>query len=105
LQIIHNPREEDMTHKLMTLFAAAAVLSTVSGATIALAKETTPSPQPPQTEGTMGDHGGTMNMMGQMSPDHMKQMTQMVGNCNRMIESMSNTPMGPEKERAAGTHG
>jgi Spy/CpxP family protein refolding chaperone len=94
-----------MTRKLTSLFAAIAVFSGVAAATTVFAAETSPSPQPPQTEGTMGDHGGMMNMMGQMGPDHMKQMTQMVDHCNRMMESMSNTPAGPDKERAPDTHG
>ena len=94
-----------MTHKLTTLIAAAAVLGGIAAATTVFAEETTLSPQPPQTEGTMRDHNGMMNMMGQMSPDHMTQMTRMVDNCNRMMEGMSDGPTGPDKERAPGTHG
>jgi len=45
----------------------------------------------------MGDHAGMMNMMGQMSPDHMKQMTAMIDNCNRMMASMSKSPPGSDK--------
>jgi hypothetical protein len=45
----------------------------------------------------MGDHGGIMGMMGQMSPDHMKQMTEMMNNCNRMMESVSKSPTEPDK--------
>ena len=45
----------------------------------------------------MGDNAGMMNMMGQMSPDHMKQMTAMIGSCNRMMESMSKSPTGSDK--------
>jgi hypothetical protein len=45
----------------------------------------------------MGDHGGMMNLMGQMSPDHMKQMTSMIDNCNRMMESMSKSPTERDK--------
>jgi hypothetical protein len=52
----------------------------------------------------MGDQGGMMNMMGQMSADQMKQMTRMVDNCNRMMESMSNAPTGPDHQRAPDTH-
>jgi len=105
VQIAHNPREEDMTRKLTTLFAAAAVLGGIAATTTVFAEETTPSPQPPHTEGPMGGHGGMMNMMGQMSPDQMKQMTRMVDNCNRMMESISNAPTGPDKERAPATRG
>ena len=95
-----------MTRKLTMLFAAAAVLGAVAAATTVFAEETTTAPpQPPQTEGTMSDHNGMMNMMGQMGPDHMKQITRMVDNCNRMMESMNNAPAGPDRERAPGTHG
>ena len=46
----------------------------------------------------MGDNGGMMGMMGQMSPDHMKTMTAMIDNCNRMMmESVSKSPTGPDK--------
>jgi hypothetical protein len=45
----------------------------------------------------MGDHAGMMNMMGQTSPDHMKQMTAMIDNCNRMMESMSKSLTGSDK--------
>jgi hypothetical protein len=37
--------------------------------------------------------------MGQVSPDHVKQMTRMVDNCNRMRESVGNAPTGPRNER------
>jgi len=52
----------------------------------------------------MGDHGGMMNMMGQMSTDQMKQMTRMVDNCNRMMKSMSNAPAEPDHQPAPDTH-
>ena len=52
-----------------------------------------------------GDQGGMMNMMGQMNPDQMKQMTRMVENCNRMMESMMTAPEKPNKEPAPGSHG
>ena len=45
----------------------------------------------------MGDHAGMMNMMGQMSPDHMKQMTAMIDSSNRMMESMTKSPTGSDK--------
>jgi len=38
-----------------------------------------------------------MNMMEQMSPDHMKQMTAMIDSCNRMMESMIKSPTGSDK--------
>jgi hypothetical protein len=62
----------------------------------AAASHRSPS-QPPRTRGMMGDHAGMMNMMGQMSNDHMKQMTAMIDNRNRMMESMSKSPTGSDK--------
>jgi periplasmic protein CpxP/Spy len=94
----------NMTPKLKTLFAAVAILGGLAATTV-FAQETTPSTQPPQARGMMSDHGGMMGMMGQMSADHMKQMTRMVDNCNRMMEGMSHAPMGPDKELAPGHDG
>jgi hypothetical protein len=51
----------------------------------------------PRQRGRSGDHGGMMNMMGQTSPDHMKQMTAMIDNCNRMMESASKSPTRLDK--------
>ena len=100
-RVIHNARareeEEDMTSKLTTLFAAAAIVGGLVAATTVFAQEAQPPSQPPRAQGMMGDHGGMMNMMGQMSPDHMKQMTAMIDNCNRMMESVSRSPTGPDK--------
>lgn len=87
-----------MTRKLTTLFTATAVLGGLAAATAVFAEGGSPSAQPPRTQGMMGDHGGMMNMMGQMSPDQMKQMTLMVDNCNRVMESMNNAPTRPNKE-------
>jgi Spy/CpxP family protein refolding chaperone len=81
-----------MSRKLTALFVAAALFSSLTAATTVFAEEANPSPQGPSAQGMMGDHGGMMNMMGQMSPDHMKQMSRMVENCNRMMESMNHTP-------------
>ena len=39
-----------------------------------------------------------------MSPDHMKQMAQMVDSCNRMMVVMGNAPTELDKERAPATH-
>ena len=94
-----------MTRNLTTLFAAAAILGGIAAATTVFAEETAPSPQPPHTQDTMGGHGGMMDMMGQMSPDQMKQMTRMVDNCNRMMESMNDAPAGSQSQRAPATHG
>ena len=85
-----------MTGKLTTLFAAATIIGSLIAATTPFAEETQSPSQPPRAQG-MGDHGGMMNMMGQMSPDHMKQMTAMIDNCNRMMESMGPMPSGPGK--------
>ncbi|MBY0320273.1 MAG: hypothetical protein K2X72_16230 [Reyranella sp.] len=87
-----------MTRTLTTFFAAIAVLGSVA-ATPLFAQETKPSTQPFQTQGTMGDHHGMMNGMGQMSPDQMQQMTKMVENCNRMMESMGNASAGHDKDQ------
>jgi hypothetical protein len=43
-------------------------------------------------------------MMGQMSAEHMKQMTRMVDNCNRMMESMNNAPTSSDGQKAPDTH-
>ena len=86
-----------MTGKLTTLFAAAAIIGGLTAATALYAQEAEPPSQPPRTQGMMGDHAGMMNMMGQMSPDHMKQMTAMIDNCNRMMASMSKSPPGSDK--------
>ena len=92
-----------MTRKLTTFLAAAAILSGLTTMTTAFAEESHPSAQPPGAQGMMGDRGGMMGMMGQMSTDHMQQMSRMVDNCNRMMESMSNTPAGPDHRTAPDT--
>jgi hypothetical protein len=86
-----------MTGKRTTLFAAIAIIGGLTAATALYAQEAQPPSQPPRTQGMMGDHAGMMNMMGQMSPDHMKQMTAMIDNCNRMMESMNKSPTGSDK--------
>ena len=86
-----------MTGKLTTIFAAAAIIGGLTAATALYAQEAQPPSQPPGTHRMMADHTGMMNMMGQMSPDHMKQMTAMMENCNRMMESMSKSTTGSDK--------
>ena len=86
-----------MTGKLTTLFAVAAIIGGLTAATALYAQEAQPPSEPLRTQGMMGDHAGMMNMMGQMSPDHMKQMTAMIDNCNRMMESMTKSPTGSDK--------
>ena len=81
-----------MTRKLTTLLATAAVFGGVAAATTAFG-EIAPALQSHGTEGATG------GMMGQVSPDRMKQMMRMVDNCNRMMESVGNAPTGPDKER------
>lgn len=94
-----------MTRKLKTLFIAAAALGGLIGTSAAFAEGNTSSVQsPPATQGMMGGHGSSTNMMGMMSPDHMAQMTRMIDNCNRMMESASNSPTGPGKDHVPGTH-
>jgi hypothetical protein len=103
LQISANPKEEDMTLKLNTLFATATVLTGITTGTAVFAQEGTPAPQSPRMQGMMGDHGGMMKMIGQMSPDQMKRMTGMMDKCNHMMENTSNAPTGPDRERAPAT--
>jgi hypothetical protein len=91
-----------MTRKLDTLFATAAVLMGIATATAAFAQESTPALRSPHTQVTMGDHGG---VMGQMGHNRMTRMTRMMVKCNHMMESMSDAPTGPEKERAPATNG
>ena len=86
-----------MSSKLTTLFAVAAIIGGLTAATAAFAQEAQPPSQSPRAQGMMGDHGGMMNMMGQMNPDHRKQVTAMIDNCNRMMESVNKSPTGPEK--------
>ena len=86
-----------MTGKLTTLFAVAAIIGGLTAATALYAQEAQPPSEPPRTQGMMGDHAGMMNMMGQMSPDHMKQITAMIDNCNRMMESMNKSPTASDK--------
>jgi Spy/CpxP family protein refolding chaperone len=93
-----------MTRKLTTFLAAAAIVGGLATATTVFAEEGSPSSPPPRAQGMMGDHGGMMNMMGQMTPDQMRQMTRMVDNCNRMMESMSNAPSRPDHRTVPDTH-
>jgi hypothetical protein len=85
-----------MTRKLIRPFAAAAILGSFFAATTVSAEETTSPSQLPPTQHKTGKHSGMMNMMGQMSGDHMRQMTEMINNCNRLMS----TPTGPDTEQA-----
>ena len=75
-----------MLRKLITFLAPVAIAGGLVAPTIVFAQKAEPASQAPSAQGMMGDHGGMMGMMGQMSPDHMKQMTAMIDNCNRMME-------------------
>ncbi|MCO6416175.1 hypothetical protein JYK14_08340 [Siccirubricoccus sp. KC 17139] len=91
-----------MTTKRIPMAAAAALLATALGATVALAQgnqaQTPQAPAPQQApapdQGMMGRGGmmGMMNMMGQMDP---AQMNRMMENCNRMMEGMQRSPSAP----------
>ena len=95
-----------MTRKLTTLFATTAILAGLGTATAVFAEGNNPSPQPPQHgTGMMGEHAGRMSMMGQMSPDQMKQMARMVDNCNHMMENMTTPPTAPDKNATPGHQG
>jgi hypothetical protein len=77
--------------------AAAAIIGGLTAATAAFAQEAQPPSQSLRAQGMMGDRGGMMNMMGQTSPDKMKQMTAMIDNCNRMMESVNKSTTDPDK--------
>ena len=94
-----------MTRKLTRIIAATAVFGALATATVAFAQGGTPSPQSPGTMPMAGDQGGMMNMMGQMNPDQMRQMSRMIENCNRMMESMMTAPEKPNRELAPGSNG
>ena len=82
-----------MTRKLTAFLAAAVMLSGLTAVTTVFAEDAHPSPQTPSGQGVMGDHGGMMNMMGQMS--------RMADNCNRIMESLNNAP---NRQPAPDTH-
>jgi hypothetical protein len=94
-----------MTRKLTKLFAAATMLAGVAVTSVVLAEEGTPSFDPPQNRGTTNYHGGMTNMMGKMSPDHVKQMTQMIENCSRMMAGMNHPETEPNRDQpSSGNH-
>ena len=94
-----------MTRKLTRIFAATAVFGALATATTAFAQNGTSPSSSPRAMSMTNDQGGMMNMMGQMNPDQMKQMTRMVENCNRMMESMMTAPEKPNRELAPGSNG
>ena len=76
-----------MMRKQTALLATVIVAGSVAAMT-ALAQAPDGSPPAPQGQGKMQGHGGMMGM-GHMDPEHMKQMTRMMENCNRMMERAS----------------
>jgi hypothetical protein len=86
-----------MTTKRISTAAAAALLATTLGASIALAQTSTaPAPQQaplPHQGMTMGqagkDNGGMMDMT---------QMNKMMENCNRMMESKQHPSANPKPD-------
>lgn len=92
-----------MTRNLTAAIAAAMLAGFTSG-TAVLAEES-PSAQPPHRQGMMSEHAGMMNMMGQMGPEHMTQMTRMIDNCNRMMERADRAPTGQDAQPAPDTQG
>jgi hypothetical protein len=85
--------EQDMNRKLTTL-AAIGALGFFSLSAAVFADESGSSAQRPNA--MMGDQGGMTNMMDEMGADHVKQMTQMVDGCNRMMASMGAGSTTPE---------
>ena len=87
-----------MTTTRISTAAAAVLLATSLGATIAFAQNnSTPAPQ----EAPMPQQG---MMMGPAGKDHgammdMAQMNRMMENCNRMMESRQHPPSGPQTAR------
>lgn len=84
-----------MTTKRIPMAAAAALLAVTLGATVAFAQShQAPAPQ-------QAPMPGKDMMMGQGAMDHgnmmdMAQMKTMMGNCNRMMESMQHSPSGAQ---------
>jgi hypothetical protein len=89
-----------MTRGLTTLFATAAILGGLATASLALAEEGTPAQQEPSGKGMMGGHGGMP-----VNSDQMPQMSEMMSNCNRMMEGMNGAPTGPGSKGSSGHHG
>ncbi len=82
-----------MTTNRITL-AAAALLGLSLGANAALAQGGQPQ-QAPQSQAPTPDRGmmGQGGMMGRMDP---AQMTRMMENCNKVMESMQHSPSAPQ---------
>ena len=85
-----------MTHKLTNFFAVATVFAGIAAASVVFAEEGAPS------SGRTPGHGHEMmNMMGQMSPDHTRQMTRMIDNCNRMMEGVQDQRTEPNRGKSS----
>ncbi|WIM09190.1 hypothetical protein [Enhydrobacter sp.] len=87
-----------MLNRSITLLVAGGLSLGALGVTTAATAQTQDSPsKSPQGQEMMNGHGGMMGdgMMGNMDSEHMKQMTKMMENCNRMMEradSSNGTP-------------
>ena len=80
------------------LLAGGLVFATAISA-YAQAPDSSPKPSQPQGQPQeMMQGGGHMNMMGNMGPEHMQQMTKMMENCNRMMERADNAGSPPKHE-------
>ncbi len=75
-----------MVGKQRTFVATAVIVAGITAAAAALAQAPGTAPRPPESQGMMKGQGGMMGMMGQMDPDHMRRMAQMMDNCNRMMQ-------------------
>jgi periplasmic protein CpxP/Spy len=84
-----------MTHKLTKIFAVGTIFAGIGAASVALAEEGAPSRRTP------GQGHGMTNMMEQMSPDHMQQITRMIDNCNRMMEGVQDQRTEPNKGKSS----
>jgi hypothetical protein len=87
-----------MTRKLITAFVGAAIVGSFMTATTIVAEEGSPSPRSPQAQHDMNSHDEMMNMMGKMNPVHMKQMTEMMETCNRMMHTQAAPEQTPDHQ-------
>ena len=86
-----------MTHKLTKVFAAATVFTGIAAASVVFGQESTSS----SSLGSRSQDRGMMNMVGQMSPDHMQQVTRMIYNCNRIMEGVKDQRTGPNRGQSS----
>ena len=81
-----------MLHQLKLIAGSSVLIGGLAFATYAEDQQTMPS-SPGNNQGMMG--AGTAEMMHQMP----QQMTRMMENCNRMMESYMQQPTPPEPEK------